>query len=85
MATVSMILTVLPVGAQCYGYGCGKSDSALNQTLLEKQTEAIHQKNEQLDQDSRIIALLIGVSITLGCVTGIVIWILFKTRKIIKK
>ena len=80
---VSLPLIVIAAYAQCYG--CGQNSSVLNQALLEKQTEEIQQKNEQLDQDSQIIILLIGVSVTISCVTGIVIWILFKNRKISNK
>ncbi len=83
MATVSLFSTVLPIEAQCYG--CGQNTSALKQALFEKQMEELKQKDEQLGQDSQIIILLIGVSIGLGCVTGIVTWILLKTRKITKK
>ena len=74
---------ILPIGAQCYG--CGKNDSALQQALLEKQMETLQQQNEQLDHDSQIIILLIGVSISLCCIILIVTWILLKNRKIIKK
>jgi hypothetical protein len=85
MLIVFLFSTVLPVGAQCYGYGCGQNSTVLNQALFEKQTEVIQQQNEQLDHDSQIIILLIGISIGLGCVIGIIALIFLKTRKISKK
>ena len=83
VVTIFIFSNILPIGAQCYG--CGKNDSALQQALLEKQTETLRQQHQQLDQDSQIITLLIGVSISLGCIIVIVTWILFKNGKIIKK
>jgi hypothetical protein len=83
IVTIFIFSNILSIGAQCYG--CGKNDSALQQALLEKQTEVLQQQNKQLDQDSQIITLLIGVSISLGCVIVIVTWIFLKNKKIVKK
>jgi hypothetical protein len=88
MAAVSLFSTVFPIDAQNYGLPPSEQaahTAALQQALFEKQMEELKQKDEQLGQDSQIITLLIGVSIGLGCVTGIVTWILPKTRKIGKK
>ena len=59
--------------------------AALQQALFEKQMEDLKQKDEQLGRDSQIITLLMGISIGLSCATGIVTWIVLKTRKITKK
>ena len=76
MIVVGLAPILFPyIQAQCYG--CGQNTTALKQALFEKQTMLLKQKDEQLSQDSQIIALLIGVSISLACVTGIVIWALF--------
>lgn len=88
MATVSLFSSIFPIDAQNYGLPPSEQSAhttALQQSLFEKQMEELKQKNEQLDQDSQIITLLIGVSIVLGCVTGMVTWIVLKTRKITKK
>jgi|GEM_PF-5940925 hypothetical protein len=84
ISIVFLFLTILPIEAQCYGCD-GQNSSELKQALLEKQMEELKQKNEQLDQNSQIITLLIGISIGLGSIAGIVTWILLKTRKILKK
>ena len=88
IATVFLSSTIFPTDAQNYGLPPSEQatqSAALQQALIEKQMEELKQKDEQLGQDSQIITLLMGVSIGLGCVTGIVTWIVLKTRKITKK
>ena len=88
IAIVFLFSTVFPIYAQNYGLPPSEQAThtvALQQALFEKQMEELQQKDEQLGRDSQMITLLIGVSIGLGCVTGIVTLIILKTRKITKK
>ena len=87
IATVFLFSTIFPIDAQNYGLPPSEQathTAALQQALFEKQMEDLKQKDEQLGRDSQIITLLIGVSIGLSCVTGIVIWMVLKTSKITK-
>lgn len=41
ITVVCLTLTILPIEAQCYGYGCGQNSSVLKRALLEKQVAPV--------------------------------------------